>query len=394
MLHNRRFQVCINSEKSRWRSQRNGLPQGSVLAPTLFNIYTNDQPRDAGTARFLYADDLALASQAATFEEVEGTLTAALRKLGDYYSQNALRPNPSKTQSCAFHLRNHQANRELDITWEGVKIQHCSSPKYLGVTLDRSLTYKTHCQTTKKKVSSRNNLLRRLTSTSWGASPQVLRTSSLALCFSAAEYACPIWARSAHAREVDVALNDTVRIVTGCLKPTPLHKLYSLAGIAPPSIRRKVACSVEKAKQECDSRHPLYSHTAAPSRLKSRKAFLNSEVSLTDENPQNARLRLWEEKQPQDPFLPLEEKLAPGNSLPWHIWKTLNRLRAEVGCCKDNLCKWGYTVGTNLCDCGTAPQTMEHLLSCPLCPSTCTREDLLQANQNAIKVASFWSGQI
>ncbi|KAG7306872.1 hypothetical protein JYU34_008341 [Plutella xylostella] len=241
---------------------------------------------------------------------------------------------------------------------------------------------------------SQMDRLRRLTSTSWGASPQVLRTSSLALCFSAAEYACPIWARSAHAREVDVALNDTVRIVTGCLKPTPLHKLYSLAGIAPPSIRRKVACSVEKAKQECDSRHPLYSHTAAPSRLKSRKAFLNSEVSLTDENPQNARLRLWEEKQPQDPFLPVEEKLAPGNSLPWHIWKTLNRLRAEVGCCKDNLCKWGYTVGNNLCDCGTAPQTMEHLLSCPLCPSTCTRDDLLQANQNAIIVASFWSGQI
>ncbi|CAG9137692.1 unnamed protein product [Plutella xylostella] len=149
---------------------------------------------------------------------------------------------------------------------------------------------------------------------------------SLSILGQTAEYACPIWARSAHAREVDVALNDTVRIVTGCLKPKPLHKLYSLAGIAPPSIRRKVACSVEKAKQECDSRHPLYSHTAAPSRLKSRKAFLNSEVSLTDENPQNARLRLWEEKQPQDPFLPLEEKLDPGNSLPWHIWKI------QIGC--------------------------------------------------------------
>ncbi|CAG9128250.1 unnamed protein product [Plutella xylostella] len=63
-------------------------------------------------------------------------------------------------------------------------------------------------------------------------------------------------------------------------------------------------------------------------------------AALTDENPQNARLRLWEEKQPQDPFLPLEEKLASGISLPWHIWKTLNRLRAEVGCCKDNLSKW------------------------------------------------------
>ncbi|KAJ8710342.1 hypothetical protein PYW07_009708 [Mythimna separata] len=105
LLHNRRFQVCLQSGKSRWRRQKNGLPQGSVLAPTLFNIYTNDQPSTQHTERFLYADDLALAAQSFSFEEVEITLTQALESLGMYYDNNALRPNPSKTQSCAFHLR-------------------------------------------------------------------------------------------------------------------------------------------------------------------------------------------------------------------------------------------------------------------------------------------------
>ena len=63
MLESRRFFVVLNGKKSRWRRQRNGLPQGSVLAPMLFNIYTNDQPTHADTLSFIYADDLCIASQ-------------------------------------------------------------------------------------------------------------------------------------------------------------------------------------------------------------------------------------------------------------------------------------------------------------------------------------------
>ena len=50
---------------------KNGLPKGSVLAPLLFNVYTNDQPLPGNTQRFLYADDLCITDQNKFFEMVE-----------------------------------------------------------------------------------------------------------------------------------------------------------------------------------------------------------------------------------------------------------------------------------------------------------------------------------
>ena len=69
LLSDRRFHVELNNERSRLRIQKNGLPQGSVLSPTLFNIYTNDQPILDGTRSFIYADDLCVTAQYPTFQE-------------------------------------------------------------------------------------------------------------------------------------------------------------------------------------------------------------------------------------------------------------------------------------------------------------------------------------
>ena len=63
-----------------------------------------------------------------------------------------------------------------------MNLTHCNLPVYLGVTLGRTLSYKAHIEKTKKKVGTRNNIIRKLRTSKWGATPTTLRSSALALC--------------------------------------------------------------------------------------------------------------------------------------------------------------------------------------------------------------------
>ena len=108
MLSSRRFYVELNNDRSRWRNQKNGLPQGSALSPILLNIYTNDQPIHNGTRNFIYADDICVTAQYPSFTEVEHTIEEALDDQTTYYRSNSLRANPDKTQVTLFNLKNHR----------------------------------------------------------------------------------------------------------------------------------------------------------------------------------------------------------------------------------------------------------------------------------------------
>jgi hypothetical protein len=100
-----------------------------------------------------------------TFSDCEANLEVDLERLNQYFQRWRLQPNPSKTESCVFHLSTHHANRTLDIQFAAMQIQHVEHHKYLGVTLDRSLTYNTHLSKTAKKVAACVNLVRKLTGT-------------------------------------------------------------------------------------------------------------------------------------------------------------------------------------------------------------------------------------
>ena len=109
----------------------------------------------------------------------------------------------------------------------------CTVPRYLGVKLDRSLTYRHHLETLRKKLTTRVALLRRLAESGLGAGAKSLRIAALSLVYSTTEYCAPVWCHSAYTRLIDSVLNDALCIDTGCLRSTPTDYLPILAGIQP-----------------------------------------------------------------------------------------------------------------------------------------------------------------
>ena len=90
-------------------------------------------------------------------------------------------------------------------------------------------------------------------------------------------------------------LNETCRMITGCLKPTNTNRLPVLAGIAPSYTRRAVASRTERIRQTTDKRHPLDGHLGVVPLLESRKSFIKcSEPFNTTATA--VRLELWRER--------------------------------------------------------------------------------------------------
>ena len=169
LVQNRSFTLTTSdSKQSRLRHVKNGIPQGSVLAPLLFNIYTYDLPSMI-SRKFAYADDLALLHSSGNWKDLEGTLSQDMSTLSVYLQTWRLKLSHTKMVMAAFHLNNREAKHELKVYNSGRLLPFYPTPTYLGVKLDRSLTFHHHLVALHKKLSSRITLLRRLVGSGWGA---------------------------------------------------------------------------------------------------------------------------------------------------------------------------------------------------------------------------------
>ena len=189
---------------------------------------------------------MCIASQGSDFNNTEASPTSALSTMTTYYDTNQLRANPSKTQVCAFHLRNREAKRELNLVWNGTRLSNTTTPVYLGIHFHRTLCSKTHIEKIKMEVNARkiNNIIRKLANSKWGCKAKTLDQTQLSrpLLLSCRVRLPCVGKVYTRAHKLNPALHDSCRIISGCIKPTNLDSVHILAGIAPPHIRRTVNC--------------------------------------------------------------------------------------------------------------------------------------------------------
>ena len=143
-----------------------GVPQGSVLSVTLFNIKINNIVKNInnGTNRALYVDDFLICYSVRNMNHIERQLQICLDKLHKWTTENGLKFSKEKMK--CIHFCN-QCKLHLDPV---LKIDHTEIPiveqyKYLGIIFDCKLSFIPHIKYLRTKCNKTIQILRTIAHT-------------------------------------------------------------------------------------------------------------------------------------------------------------------------------------------------------------------------------------
>lgn len=206
-LWNRRQCVKVGDDFSGTQTIDFGVPQGSILGPTLFNLYINDiHDMQFDNAEIVcYADDTAILFHGSNWERTLEHAELGMAGISGWLQKNLLTLNTKKTVYLCFHktaasapvsqlnLKLHKVSCDK-IACNCESLARSKTIKYLGVILDENLSFKCHLAALSARVRKVIGIMKNLRDV---ACPDILMSVYFALCQSLLNYCITCWGSAA-----------------------------------------------------------------------------------------------------------------------------------------------------------------------------------------------------
>ena len=260
-LKDRTQYVHVNDYSSERKTIAHGVPQGSVLGPTLFLLYINDLPLSTKLAEFfIFADDSNLLITASSCTELEEKCNIVLHAVQSWVTQNGLKLNIDKTNLLVYNNNTNQRKAQISVSLNGTPVVQKNEAKFLGVVIDTNLNWKSHLVALSSKISRNAGILYRLRKI---VPVQTLKSIYCSFVESHLIYCASVWGAVPHSRMTNVfaAQKKAVRALGGAHtnlffnKETgevprhtkPIFEKYSLLAL-PNLIAKSLLCQTHKIR--------------------------------------------------------------------------------------------------------------------------------------------------